>query len=72
VYFWKTFLQVLWKNPTALEAFGWDCFNFYHLNQLADWGEREFSRYLASPSPEDVLDEVIRAAEPPYLAADSA
>lgn len=62
-YFWKTFLQVLWKNPAALEAFGYDCFYFHHLNQHANYIERELSRYLSSPSPDDVLDEVIRGPD---------
>ncbi|MFQ5881233.1 MAG: B12-binding domain-containing radical SAM protein [Candidatus Methylomirabilales bacterium] len=58
-YFWKTLLQVLWKNPTAFEAFVWDCYYFYHLNQHADYVQRELARYLSSPSPDDVLDEVV-------------
>lgn len=62
-YFWKTFLQVLWKNPAALEAFGYDCFYFHHLNQHANYIQRELSRYLSSPSPDDVLDEVIRGPD---------
>jgi Domain of unknown function (DUF4070) len=62
-YFWKTFFQVLWKNPAALEAWGYDCFYFHHLNQHADYIQRALSSYLASPSPDDVLDEVIRDSE---------
>ncbi|HXH09404.1 MAG TPA: B12-binding domain-containing radical SAM protein [Alphaproteobacteria bacterium] len=62
-YFWKTFFQVLWKNPAALEAWGYDCFYFHHLNQHAQHIQAALARYLASPSPDDVLDEVIRDSE---------
>lgn len=61
-YYWKTLLQVLWSNPTAMEAFGYDCFYFYHLNHHADYVYNELTHYLASPAPEDVLDEI--AADP--------
>ena len=64
IWFWKTLLHVLWKNPTALEAFAYDCYYFYHLHEHADYVDRELSRYLSSPSPDDVLDEVIRDSEP--------
>ncbi|MGH8063988.1 MAG: B12-binding domain-containing radical SAM protein [Candidatus Entotheonellia bacterium] len=63
-YFWKTFFQVLGKNPAALEAWGYDCFYFHHLNQHAEYIQRALSRYLASPSPDDVLDQVVRDSEP--------
>jgi radical SAM superfamily enzyme YgiQ (UPF0313 family) len=63
-YFWHTFFQVLVKNPAALEAWGYDCFYFHHLNQHADYIQRALSSYLASPSPDDVLDDVIRDAKP--------
>jgi radical SAM superfamily enzyme YgiQ (UPF0313 family) len=59
VWFWKTLLEVLWKNPTALEAFGYESYYFYHLNRHAAHVDRELSSYLASPAPGDVLDEVI-------------
>ncbi|MBI2367475.1 MAG: B12-binding domain-containing radical SAM protein [Deltaproteobacteria bacterium] len=58
-YFWKVFLRVAWQNPAAMEAFVWDCFYFHHLSQHSDYIEREISRYLAAPSPEDVLDEAV-------------
>ena len=61
-YFWKTFLQVLWNNPTALEAFGYDCLYFHHLNQHTDYIQHKLFGYLASPSPDDVLDKVVRDA----------
>lgn len=70
-YFWKTFLQVLWKNPAALEAFALDCFYFHHLNQHADYVHRELFRYLSSPSPDDVLDEVIVCADDSYPESES-
>ncbi len=62
--FWRTLLRVLWKNPTALEAFGHDCYYFYHLNRHADFIDRELSRYLSSPPPDEVLDEVIHNPRP--------
>jgi radical SAM superfamily enzyme YgiQ (UPF0313 family) len=68
-YFWKTFFQVLWKNPTALEAFGWDCYHFHYLRQHAEYVQRELSQYLVSPPPDDVLDEVIPAFETSGAAA---
>jgi radical SAM superfamily enzyme YgiQ (UPF0313 family) len=58
--FWKALLRVLWSNPTALEAFGHDCFYFYHLNRHADFVHRELSAYLSSAGPDEVLDVVIR------------
>jgi hypothetical protein len=67
--FWKALLRVLWSNPTALEAFGHDCFYFYHLNRHADFVDRELSSYLRSPAPDDVLDEAIRDAAPESPAA---
>ncbi len=60
--FWKAFLRVLFSNPTALEAFGHDCFYFYHLHRHADFVDRELAAYLASPTPGDVLDEVVPVA----------
>ena len=57
--FWKVFLRIARKNPAAIEAFGWDCLYFHHLSQHSDYIEREISRYLAAPSPEDVLDEAV-------------
>jgi len=62
--FWKALLRVLWKNPTALEAFAHDCFYYYHLNRHADFVDRELAAYLASPAPHDVLDEVVREPAP--------
>ena len=57
--FWKVFLRIARKNPAAIEAFGWDCLYFHHLSQHGDYIEREISRYLAAPSPDDVLDEAV-------------
>jgi radical SAM superfamily enzyme YgiQ (UPF0313 family) len=68
-HFWKALLQILWKNPTALEAFGHDCFYFYHLNRHADFVDRELARYLAAPAPDDVLDQAIRDSRPEISAA---
>jgi radical SAM superfamily enzyme YgiQ (UPF0313 family) len=64
--FWKTFFQLAWKNPAALEAFVFDCGVFHHLNRHADHIQRELSAYLSQPSPDDVLDEASeREAAPP-------
>jgi radical SAM superfamily enzyme YgiQ (UPF0313 family) len=57
--FWKALLRVLWRNPSALEAFGHDCFYFYHLNRHADFVDREIARHLSSSTTGDVLDDVI-------------
>ena len=59
--FWKAALQLLWKNPLALEAFVWECYCFHHLSRHVDYVQREMARYLSSPSPDDVLDEVVAA-----------
>ena len=64
-YFWRTLFQVLWKNPLALDAFSYDCLYFHHLNQHADYVEREFLRYLSSPSPGVVMDAVVGVANEP-------
>jgi uncharacterized protein DUF4070 len=60
VYFWKAFIQVLWKNPAALESFVFDCAVFHHLHQHAGYVHEEVGRYLSAPSPDDVLDSAIR------------
>ena len=58
-WFWKAFLQLLWKNPQALEAFAFDVSVFYHLQRHVHYVQSEISRYLLSPSEDDVLDQVI-------------
>ena len=63
ILYWKTFLRVLWSNPTALEAFGHDCYYFYHLSRHADFIDRELSKHLASPDPDDVLDVALQDSE---------
>ena len=62
-WFWKALLRLIWKNPAALEAFAFDVSVFHHLQQHALYVERAISRYLARPSPEDVLDGVISSSE---------
>jgi radical SAM superfamily enzyme YgiQ (UPF0313 family) len=64
ILYWKALLRVLWKNPDALEAFGHDCFYYYHLNRHADFVDRQLAAYLSSPAPHDVLDQVIRDSGP--------
>lgn len=58
-YFWQAFLQILWKQPGALESFVFDCAVFHHLYQHADYVQRELAQYLSAPHPDDVLDEVV-------------
>jgi radical SAM superfamily enzyme YgiQ (UPF0313 family) len=70
--FWKALLRVLWKNPTALEAFGHDCFYFYHLNRHADFVDRELRSYLSAPGPDDRLDDVVPAAALPVSSSPAA
>jgi hypothetical protein len=57
--FWKTLIVVLWKNPAALEAFVFDCAVFHHLSRHAAHVDRELSRTLAAPAPNDILDTVV-------------
>ena len=58
-YFWNALLQILWKRPGALESFVFDCAVFPHLNQHADYIQRELAKYLSTPHPDDVLDDVV-------------
>jgi radical SAM superfamily enzyme YgiQ (UPF0313 family) len=59
VYFWKALIQMLWKNPAALESFVFDSAVFHHLHQHADYVQDEIRRYLSAPLPDDVLDSAI-------------
>ena len=56
---------MLWRNPLALEAFGWECFSCYYLSQHAAYVRRELVRYLAAPSAADVLDRVVDRSSTP-------
>jgi radical SAM superfamily enzyme YgiQ (UPF0313 family) len=60
ILYWKALLRVLWKNPDALEAFGHDCFYYYHLNRHSDFVDRQLRVYLSSPASNEVLDQVIQ------------
>jgi radical SAM superfamily enzyme YgiQ (UPF0313 family) len=62
--YWKVLLRLLWKSPDALEAFGHDCFYYYHLNQHAEFVDRQLAAYLSSAAPEDLLDHAIRDSGP--------
>ena len=55
---------MLWKNPDALEAFGHDCFYYYHLNQHADFVDRQLAAYLSASARDEALDEVIQDSSP--------
>jgi radical SAM superfamily enzyme YgiQ (UPF0313 family) len=70
--FWKALLRVLWRNPTALEAFGHDCFYFYHLHRHADFVDRELRAYLSSPGTDGHLDEVVPGAALPVSSGSAA
>ena len=63
-HFWRTFLRVLMENPFALEAFAYDCFYFYSLNQHVDYVRRELLSCLSAPSQDDVPDETARPDPP--------
>jgi radical SAM superfamily enzyme YgiQ (UPF0313 family) len=65
ILYWKALLSVLWANPDALEAFGHDCFYYYHLNSHADFVDRQIAADLgSSPAPHAVLDLVIQESGP--------
>ena len=59
LYFWKALFLILLKRPAALESFVFDCAVFHHLHQHADYIERELAKYLSTPAPDDVLDDVV-------------
>jgi radical SAM superfamily enzyme YgiQ (UPF0313 family) len=67
-WFWKALLQVLWKNPAALESFAFDVSVFHHLQQHVHCVQREISRYLSAPCEDDVLDQVIASSLSPASA----
>jgi radical SAM superfamily enzyme YgiQ (UPF0313 family) len=62
--FWKALWQILWKRPAALESFVFDCAVFHHLHQHADYVQRELTKYLSTPAPNDVLDAVLAPSVP--------
>jgi radical SAM superfamily enzyme YgiQ (UPF0313 family) len=64
ILYWKALLRVLFRNPDALEAFGHDCFYYYHLNRHADFVDRELAAYVSSPARDDELDQVIPGPSP--------
>jgi len=64
ILYWKALLRVLWANPDALEAFGHDCFYYYHLNPHADFVDRQLAAYLSSSASHAVLDRVIQGSDP--------
>ena len=58
-HFWQALWVILRSRPGALESFIFDCAVFHHLQQHADYIQCELDRYLLTPHPEDVLDEVV-------------
>jgi hypothetical protein len=57
--FWKSLMQIVWKNPFALESFVFDTAFFHHLHQHADYVHHEIARYLSAPCADDVLDQTV-------------
>lgn len=41
--FWKSLVQIVWKNPFALESFVFDTAFFHHLHQHADYVHHEIA-----------------------------
>lgn len=62
--FWRTLATVLLRNPSALEAFGMNCYFFHYLRQHVAYVQRELTAYLASPAADDVLDTVVPPTAP--------
>jgi len=58
-HYWRALLTISWKNPFALEAFGYECFHFWYLHQHVDWVRRHLLSYVEAPAPTDVLDEIV-------------
>lgn len=58
-HFWNTFLQILKKNVSAVGAFHYDCFHYYHLYLHHKHVEKSLREYLLRPEAGDVLDQVI-------------
>ncbi len=63
ILFLAALWQILWKRPGALEAFVFDCEVFHHLHQHADYIQSELAKYLSTPAPDDVLDEVVNGRD---------
>src|SRR5262249_10316226 len=61
--YWKALLRVLFGNPDALEAFGHDCFYYFHLNRHAGFVDRQLTAYLESAPAADDLDRVVAAGD---------
>ena len=57
--FWKSFVQLICRNPTALESFVFDTAFFHHLHRHVDYIQEEITQYLSAPCPDDVLDETV-------------
>jgi hypothetical protein len=52
------------RTRSPAEAFGHDCFYYYHLNRHAHFVDRELAAYLSSPARDDVLDQVVPDSGP--------
>jgi radical SAM superfamily enzyme YgiQ (UPF0313 family) len=69
--FWRTLLTVAVKNPNAIDGFFFDALFLYHLHAFSQHIGEVLSRYLAAPSPVDVLDEMAAPAPPQHAVASS-
>lgn len=52
----KGLCKVLVRNPSAIEAFGFDSYFFYHLHKHAAYTANRLEEYLADPGNSGVLD----------------
>jgi radical SAM superfamily enzyme YgiQ (UPF0313 family) len=71
-YFWRGMITVLWHNPSAFEAFFYDCYSFYYIRQHVAYIQRELANALATSPSDDSLDLVIPAFEPAATAVPAA
>jgi len=56
--------KAFWNARRSAKAFAHDCYFFFHRSAHADIVRSELTRYLSSPTPGDVLDEVIQHSQP--------
>jgi radical SAM superfamily enzyme YgiQ (UPF0313 family) len=64
-HYWKAFLRIAGKNPSALGSFFYDCFHYYHLYEHSAYAVFAIKDYLSDPHPADVLDQVISVETAP-------
>jgi radical SAM superfamily enzyme YgiQ (UPF0313 family) len=64
LHFWRAFLNVLRKNPSALLTFLFDSYWFPYLNHAAIGLQKDVIAYLENPEPFDILDETYQEPKP--------